>query len=137
MRDIRRFKAAIPLCAVLFLLCASTLSAAPPDQLGKVNFPTTCSTEVQPTLDKGLALLHSFQYTESEQTFTEAATREPKCAMAYWGKAMALYHQLWDFPVKGTLKEGRKEIDEARKVHSVSPREKGFIAAAAAFFRKK
>src|SRR5205823_14276950 len=50
---------------------------------------------------------------------------------------MALYHQLWDFPVKGTLKEGRKEIDEARKVHSVSPREKGFIAAAAAFFRKK
>src|SRR5437870_846331 len=50
---------------------------------------------------------------------------------------MALYHQLWDFPVKGTLKEGRKEIDEARKVHSVRPREKGFIAAAAAFFRKK
>src|SRR5207244_11322650 len=82
-------------------------------------------------------LLHSFQYKESEQTFTEAATREPKCAIAHWGKAMALYHQLWDFPVKGTLKEGRKEIDEARKVHSVSPREKGFIAAAAAFFRKK
>ena len=136
MRDIRRFKAAIPLCAVLFLLCASTLSAAPPDQLGKVNFPTTCSTEVQPTLDKGLALLHSFQYTESEQTFTEAATREPKCAMAYWGKAMALYHQLWDFPQENTLKEGRKDFEDAQKIRSGSPREQGFIAAAAAFFKK-
>ena len=136
MRDIRRFKAAIPLCAVLFLLCASTLPAAPPDQLGKVNFPTTCSTEVQPTLDKGLALLHSFQYTESEQTFTEAATREPKCAMAYWGKAMALYHQLWDFPQENTLKEGRKDFEDAQKIRSGSPREQGFIAAAAAFFKK-
>src|SRR5438067_69349 len=136
MRDIRRFKAAIPLCAVLFLLRASTLTAAPPDQLGKVNFPTTCSTEVQPTLDKGLALLHSFQYTESEQTFTEAATREPKCAMAYWGKAMALYHHLWDLPQENTLEEERKDFEDAQKIRSGSPREQGFIAAAAAFFKK-
>jgi tetratricopeptide (TPR) repeat protein len=137
MRDRRHSKAAIPLFVVLFLLGPASLSAAPPDQLGKVYFPTTCSSGIAPTLEKGLALLHSFQYKESEQTFTEAATREPQCAMAHWGKAMALYHQLWDFPGKGTLKEGRKEIDEARKIHSVSLREKGFIAAAAAFFQKK
>jgi len=137
MRDRCHSKAAIPLTVVLFLLGQASLSATPADQLGKVHFPTTCSSAIAPTIEKGVALLHSFQYKESEQTFTEAATREPKCAIAHWGKAMALYHQLWDFPVKGTLKEGRKEIDEARKVHSVSPREKGFIAAAAAFFRKK
>ncbi len=79
-------------------LRADSLSAGPPEQLGKVNFPTSCTAEVQPTIEKGVALLHSFQYTESEKTFAEAATREPKCAIAYWGKAMALFHQLWDFP---------------------------------------
>ena len=136
MRDMRLSKAAVRLCGALFLLSASRLSAAP-DQLGKVNFPTTCSSEVQPTLEKGVALLDSFQYQESEETFSEASRHDQKCAMAHWGKAMALYHQLWDFPKENTLKEGRKEIAEAEKIHSTSPREKGFIAAAAAFFQKK
>ena len=111
MPDTRPSKVAIPLLVVLFLLGRASLSAAPPEQLGKVNFPTTCSSAVEPTIEKGVALLHSFQYKESEQTFSEAATREPKCAMAHWGKAMALFHQLWDFPGKGTLNEGRKQID--------------------------
>jgi len=96
-------------------LRADTLSAAPPDQLGNVNFPTSCTAEVQPTLEKGVALLHSFQYKESEKTFADAATREPKCAIAHWGKAMALFHQLWDFPDDKTLKEGRKDIERAQK----------------------
>ena len=136
MRDTRRLKAAIPLFAFLFLLCASSAFAVPADQLGKVNFPTTCSDDVQPTLERGLALLHSFQYKESEQTFTEAAKRGPKCAMAHWGKAMALYHQLWDFPQENTLKEGRKYIEQARKAGAGNPRDESFIAAAAAFFQK-
>jgi hypothetical protein len=118
-------------------LRADNLSAAVPDQLGKVNFPTSCAAEVQPTIEKGVALLHSFQYTESEKTFAEAATREPKCAIAYWGKAMALFHQLWDFPDDKTLKEGRKDIEKAQKLHSGTPREQSFIDAAAAFFQKK
>src|SRR5206468_2032876 len=60
-------------------LRAHTVSVAPPDQLGKVNFPTSCVADVQPTIEKGVALLHSFQYKESEQMFTEAAKRDPKC----------------------------------------------------------
>src|SRR6267378_2140705 len=118
-------------------LRADTLSAAPPDQLGNVNFPTSCTAEVQPTLEKGVALLHSFQYKESEKTFADAATREPKCAIAHWGKAMALFHQLWDFPDDKTLKEGRKDIERAQKLHSANPREQRFLNAAAAFFQKK
>ena len=137
MRATRLFKAAVLLFGSTLLLATSRVSAAAGDQLGKVNFPTMCSSDVQPTIEKGVALLHSFQYKESEQTFTEAATREPKCAMAHWGKAMALYHQIWDFPQDKTLKEGRKDIELAQKIHSVTPREKGFIAAAAAFFQKK
>ena len=137
MRNARPTKTPIALFVLFFFLRASNLCAAPGDQLGKVNFPTTCSGEVQATIEKGVALLHSFQYQESEQTFTDAATREPKCAMAHWGKAMALYHQIWDFPQDKTLKEGRKEIEQARKISTASAREKGFIAAAAAFFGPK
>ena len=140
MRAILRSKTAIPVFGFLLLLgaCGVRLPAAgrPADQLGKVNFPTICASDVQPTLEKGLALLHSFQYKESEQTFTDAAARDPKCAMAHWGKAMALYHQLWDFPQENTLKEGHKYIEQAQKLHTADPRAQGFIAAAAAFFQK-
>src|SRR5215472_689830 len=137
MSNARFSKAAIAVYVLIFLLSAPKLSAAPPDQLGRVNFPTTCSADVQPLIEKGVALLHSFQYKESEQTFTDVAARDSKCAMAHWGKAMARYHQLWDFPQDNTLKEGRKDVEQAQKIHSASPREKGFIAAAAAFFSDK
>jgi tetratricopeptide (TPR) repeat protein len=119
------------------VLRAEALSAAPPDQLGRVNFPTSCTAEVQPTIEKAVALLHSFQYTESEKTFADASTRDPKCAIAHWGKAMAPFYQLWEFPNDKTLKAGRKEIEAAQKLRSASPREQGFITAAAAFFQKK
>jgi tetratricopeptide (TPR) repeat protein len=137
-----RFTFAIALCSLFFALQpvalrADTLAGAPSDQLGKVNFPTSCSADVQPTIEKGVALLHSFQYKESEQTFADAASRDPKCAMAHWGKAMALYHQLWDFPGDKTLKEGHNDIEQAQKLHSASAREQSFLSAAAAFFQKK
>jgi len=142
MRHPRRFASAFGLlCFCLALqpanLRADTVSAAPPDQLGKVNFPTSCTAEVQPTIEKGVALLHSFQYTESEKTFADAATRDSKCDMAYWGKAMALFYQLWEFPGDKKLKEGRKDITKALKLRSANPREQGFLDAAAAFFQKK
>ena len=141
MRHERRFTSAFTLLFFFLALQVSTLradtvSAAPPDQLGKVSFPTSCTAEVQPTIEKGVALLHSFQYKESQQTFADVATKEPKCAMAHWGKAMARFHQLWDFPNDKTLKEGRKDIETAQKLHSANPREQGFLNAAAAFFQK-
>jgi hypothetical protein len=115
----------------------SAQQAPPAGHLGKVDFATSCAAEVQPVLEKGLALMHSFQYTESEKTFAEAATRAPKCAMAHWGKAMATYHQIWDFPDDKILKNGRKEIEKAQKLRPALPREQDFINAAASFFQKK
>ncbi len=142
MRQQRPITSAFTLLFFLLALQASavragTAYAALPDQLGKVNFPTSCTSDVQPAIERGVALLHSFQYKESEQTFAAAATKEPKCAMVHWGKAMALYHQLWDFPNDKTLKEGRKDIETAQKLHPANPREQGFLTAAAAFFQKK
>src|ERR1700735_5858911 len=111
------------------------VSALHPAQLGKVNFPTSCSSAAAPTMEKGVALLHSFQYQQSEQTFTEAAQQDPHCAMAYWGKAMALYHQLWDFPDANALREGREDLEEAKKIGGTTPREREYISAAATFYQ--
>ena len=117
---------------------ADSLSrAASQDHLGRVNFATSCSSEVQPAIEKGVALLHSFQYQVSEQAFADAATRDPKCAIAHWGKAMARYHQLWDFPDGKTLKEGRQDIEAAQKRRPAAAREQGLVNAAAAFFQRK
>jgi tetratricopeptide (TPR) repeat protein len=104
------------------------------EQLGHVNFPNSCKAEAQPALLKGLALLHSFQYRESEGAFKAAADLDANCAMAQWGKAMALYHQLWDFPQRHTLQRGLEDVQQAQQIAAPSARERGYIAAAAAFY---
>jgi hypothetical protein len=89
------------LTLTLAALSAALLSRAEPDkpvQLGQVNFPTSCSIEARPAIETGVALLHSFQYQQADQTFTEASKLDSHCAMAWWGKAMAQYEQLWAYP---------------------------------------
>jgi tetratricopeptide (TPR) repeat protein len=140
------FGVALALMAWPALCFAQTPIESPGAQahLGKVDFPTSCSEQARPTLDpqvqamleKGVALLHSFQYQQARQAFDEAASRAPDCAMAHWGQAMSLYQQLWDLPDKNKLSEGYKEIREAQKLHPPTPKEQGFIAAAAAYYQK-
>jgi tetratricopeptide (TPR) repeat protein len=78
--------------------------------------------------------LHSFQYEQASQTFSEAAKRDPKCAIAYWGKAMTHYEQLWEFPSEKSLKRGAEEIQRAQAAGASTDRERGYIAAGAAFY---
>jgi hypothetical protein len=103
-------------------------------QVGQVNFPTSCTAAAQPMMETGVALLHSFQYEEADQTFSRAAKEDPKCAMAYWGKAMSRYEQLWDFPKGKTLKGGLEDVHRAQAIGGSSERERGYIAAALAFY---
>ena len=129
----------IALLAMCFLSAIPTdgqsLSPAP-DQLGKVYLPTSCPVHLQPLIDRGLALLHSFQYEEAEQTFAEAEKEDPDCAMAHWGMALGLYHQLWDFPDPKTLTAGHEEIRKAQELQPRTLKEQGLLTAAAAFYQK-
>jgi hypothetical protein len=124
---------ALPL--TVFFAATNDSRTAPSEQLGHVDFPNSCNPETQPALLKGVALLHSFQYQESESAFKAATDLDTNCAMAHWGAAMALYHQLWDFPGKRTLKEGLESVEQAQKLGAPTPRERGYIAAAAAFYQ--
>jgi len=107
---------------------------APPVQVGQVNFSTSCSAQARPAIETGVALLHSFQYLQADQSFSEAAKRDPKCAIAYWGKAMSHYEQLWEFPSGKALKLGAQDIQRAQTLGAPTERERAYIAAAAAFY---
>src|SRR5258708_16250321 len=108
------------------------LAVAP--QLGRVNSPTSCAPEAPPPMETGVALLHSFQYLQADQSFSEAAKHDPKCALAYWGKAMRHYEQLWEFPSPKSLKQGAQEIKQAQAAGASTERERGYIDATAAFY---
>jgi Tetratricopeptide repeat len=137
----QRLRTARRLIACLFLILAVTavasirLHAKPEDkQFGKVNFPTSCAPQVQAAFEKGVALLHSFQYQESEQAFSQVLKSDHSCAIAYWGKAMSLDHQLWEFPSPANMAEGRKDVAEAQELGTRSELERDYIDAAAAFY---
>jgi len=140
--------ACLLLCASLFTLSAvadddkndknhhhhEDLTAA---QLGTVAFPVSCSPAVQKPFERGVALLHSFWYEEAEKEFQQIATDDPHCAMAHWGIAMSLWHQLWNHPDAKVIQQGLDEVHQARTTDgAATPREKAYIAAIAAFYDK-
>jgi tetratricopeptide (TPR) repeat protein len=103
-------------------------------QVGHIHFPTSCSADAQAPIETAVALLHSFQYQEADQTFSEAAKRDPKCATAYWGKALTHYEQLWEYPSSKEIKLGAQDIQRAQSLSAATERERGYIAAAAALY---
>jgi hypothetical protein len=124
-------------CVVCSLPAQSqeTHSHPPPEILGTVSFPTSCSKNVARDFERSVALLHSFAYTAAEQSFRKVAAADPTCAMAHWGIAMSYYHQLWSPPSPAELRDGQLESQRASSMSPGSQRERQFIAAAAAYYR--
>ena len=104
-------------------------SARPPEKLGKVRFPTSCSASVQPLFERGVALLHSFAFAEALRSFSEALKREPSCTIAYWGIGATLLQasdaELWD---------AKKAVEKGLAAGAKTQRERDYIAAVAAFY---
>jgi tetratricopeptide (TPR) repeat protein len=104
-------------------------------QLGTVTFPVSCNPAVQKSFERGVALLHSFWYEEAEKEFVHISAEAPNCAMAHWGVAMSLWHQLWNEPDKKVIEHGMEEVHQAHTTDGpTTPREKAYIAAIAAFY---
>src|SRR5579863_8390882 len=106
----------------------------PDEKLGTVSFPISCAPASQKAFERGVALLHSFVYEEAEEQFTEITKSDPSCAMAHWGVAMSLFHEIWERPENATLKRGHDEMETAQKLGAKTERERGFISALAAFY---
>src|SRR5665213_78786 len=58
--------------------------------LGKLHHPiTTANPLAQRYFDQGLTLVYAFNHEEAARSFGYAAKLDSKCAMAYWGIALA------------------------------------------------
>jgi hypothetical protein len=104
-------------------------------QLGTVHFPISCAASVQKPFARGVALLHSFWYEEAEKEFLDIAKNDPNCAMAHWGVAMSIWHQLWNEPDAEVIGRGLSEANIATKLAlEATPREQAYVAAITAFY---
>jgi tetratricopeptide (TPR) repeat protein len=102
-------------------------------QVGTVHFPSSCATAVQKPVERGVAMLHSFWYEEAEKQFQQIEKNDPQCAIAHWGVAMSLWHQLWNRPDKPVLERGGAELKAGRSLHA-TVREHDYIVALSAFY---
>jgi len=135
------------LCLVLafvFSACATIVSPARGQHehgssdaggLGKVNFATSCASTVQPDFNRAVALLHSFWYKKSEETFAAIAKADPSCGIAEWGVAMSHYHQLWDAPSPTDLQAGWAAVEKAKSAGAKTQRELDYIGAVEVFYK--
>jgi tetratricopeptide (TPR) repeat protein len=60
-----------------------------------VHFANSGAQRAQPAFQRGLALLHSFEYSAARGEFQKAETLDPAFAMAVWGEALTYNHTLW------------------------------------------
>jgi tetratricopeptide (TPR) repeat protein len=144
-------KSFLPLFGLLVSVCAHAQSASPmpgmehhhheeagSEKLGLVSFPTSCAARSQEPMMRGVALLHSFGYTEAQMQFEAIAKDDPACAMAHWGIAMTQFQELWGQPDAAALKRGAEEMAKARSLArapgATTPREQAYIEAISAFF---
>lgn len=104
------------------------------EKLGTVSFSTSCAPAVQSQFERGVALLHSFEYEVAEAQFEEVAKKDPGCAMAYWGQAMTLYHELWNRPSKADLAQGAELLAKARSLKPPTARERDYVLALSVFY---
>jgi hypothetical protein len=106
-------------------------------EIGSVHFPTSCQPELASSFNRAVALLHSFQYEQARQSFTEIAVRDPQCAMAYWGVAMSHYHGLWE---NGDTAAGLVALNQAKQIAAGNARmmacERAYIDALAEIYRE-
>lgn len=106
----------------------------PAGSFGSVDFLVTASPEIKKDFDEATAMLHSFEYDESEKAFARIIQKDPSIAMAYWGVAMSNFHPLWAPPTEEEFSKGVKAAELARSITNKTTRENDYIEAISQYF---
>jgi len=143
LMDRFRVTAGISLALAAGLSLAPSISAQEPhaghaegDRLGHISFPVSCTPPARQRFEHAMAALHSFWWEQADQTFGAVLAADSTCAMAYWGLAL----NAWGNPFVGgptgaKLSRGAHAATRAAALPARTPREQGFVAAAAALYR--
>jgi tetratricopeptide (TPR) repeat protein len=104
-------------------------------QVGEVNFPTSCSPDVQRRFNQAVWTLHSFWYEEALKAFTAITEVEPNCAMGYWGMAMSQWYPLWYPPTPAMLTSGAAAVAKGLAVPPATERGRAYLEAIGRFYQ--
>ncbi len=100
--------------------------------LGALSFPNSGAPEAQDAFNRGVLLLHSFEYRSAAEAFREAQALDPDFALAYWGEAMTYNHPIWEVQNRDAARaaiERMGETQEARFATAPTERERDLLAA--------
>ncbi len=101
-----------------------------------MHFSTSCAPATQPTFDRGIALLHSFDFGRAVDDFNATLAADPGCAMAHWGIALSRWSNPFAAGIKpaAQIQQGREAVARASATGTPTERERGYIDAASKLF---
>jgi tetratricopeptide (TPR) repeat protein len=74
-------------------------------------------------------------YPEGDREFAAALAVDPDCALAYWGRAMALIHPLWpDAPTEAERTVGADYLRRGLACPALTPRERDYLTTLDRYF---
>lgn len=122
-------------------LCLTTATAAaqhvhPGERLGRVSFATSCAAGAQPSFERGVSLLHSFEFGPAIAAFEAALRVDPACAFAEWGVALSHWGNPFGVGVRpvAQLQQGWAAVERGR-AHATAPsRERAWLDAVAQLY---
>jgi hypothetical protein len=106
-------------------------------KLGVVDFQVYGNALAQPHFEKGLLLLHSFEYEDSREEFLKAQVADPNMAMAYWGEAMTYNHSIWSDQDYESGFEVVQKINNLKELDQLSEVELELIEAIKILYKPK
>jgi tetratricopeptide (TPR) repeat protein len=104
--------------------------------VGDLHHPvSTRNPQAQQFFDQGLRFIFAFNHDEAARSFQQAATLDPKLAMAYWGVAEAVGPNYNDPASDDRFKQAHEAIQKAVDLEpGASPSERSYIDAMAKRF---
>jgi tetratricopeptide (TPR) repeat protein len=105
------------------------------EKLGTVRFEASGKPEAQQHVVRGVKLVHHMMYPEADREFAAAATADPACALAHWGRAMTIIHPLWpDAPTEAERKQGSEHVRRGLACPPATPRERAYLETLGRYF---
>ena len=103
--------------------------------LGVLDFPTSGAPAAQDAFERGVKLLHSFEFSDARAAFLEAQAIDAGFVMAIWGEAMTHNHPLWEHQDRDAALAALAKLAPPGE-RRASEREERYLDAAMVLFGK-
>jgi hypothetical protein len=117
--------------SVLAGLLSLGTEMVPPDlaNFGEVQFANSCAPSIQQSLQKAIALLHSFEFAEATATYRTVESGDPSCTIAAWGIALSNTERQGANRPARFLESGWKELQPWLSRAAKTERERMYLDA--------